>query len=297
MTQADTTNPQETAPSQTCGNCGAVTATDAITCPACGVLLAAYQAPAGAIAAAEPIPAAYDSASPSTAMGASGDTSATRDVPSAPMTGPVEAAPAPAPPVSHRPRSQSPIMDALKRTQTEDVETSTIEDSAAAATELEAMAADETDFSREVEAELAGAKVTFDGNTAVLTSEADAPPPVEHPPAVAVAPTAPAPRQRQPVRTAPRYENPVAVDTAPDSGPVKPVPTPASRFGGAFFFVVILILFFSVALRMPVLGAISGLIIAIAVVAALLKLASLSGRKTTSMPRDERWNRSRKRPR
>jgi len=75
-----------------CGRCGELNLPAAITCEACGGLLAAYQAPAGAV---------------SSASSATGSTFPDITLPPPPAPG--------APPPVHRPRSMSPIGDALRR--------------------------------------------------------------------------------------------------------------------------------------------------------------------------------------
>jgi hypothetical protein len=150
------------------------------------------------------------------------------------------------------------------------------------------MAADETDFSHEVEAELAGAKVTFDGNTAVLTTEADTPPPVDVPAAAAVTPPP------QSARTTPRYENSVTMAPPPDAGSVKPAPDLA-RYARWIPIVLVFLVFLSFARAFPAFGSLLGLVFAAAVLLVLLKLAGLGRRKTTSMPRDDQWNPPRRR--
>nr|MBA3277082.1 hypothetical protein [Chloroflexia bacterium] len=175
-----------------CGNCGVPVQPDAVTCPACGVLLAAYQAPAGA-SGNETISVA--------------DTSATHETASPAMTstaGPVGTPAKPITPLRHTPRSQSPIGDALRRSR--ESGTSGAEDLAShdAADELARMATSDSPLARAVEAELAGAKVTFDGDAAVIeTDRVDlthtpegAPVVVSHAPAIPVSPPRP-----QPVRS------------------------------------------------------------------------------------------------
>ncbi len=215
-----TIDPQSTsspsaAPS--CGNCGAAVESSSITCPACGVLLAAYQSATG-------------SSSQSSAY-SGGDSSATHHTPGAESgtgfgssaTGPstvtpgsaYEATPSPpydptppgspppyATPPTHQPRSSSPIGDALRSSQvdmTTPIQPDALVESDAPAEELTRMvssydgltgmasgedelaemASGEDELARmasggkstlaeQVEAELTGAKVVFDGADPVI---------------------------------------------------------------------------------------------------------------------------------
>ena len=171
---------------QVCGNCGATVPTEAITCPECGVLLAAYQAAGGSESLTIVVPEIPDAS----------------DIPVAEMTPPasppaVEVSPT----TSGRPAGSSPIGDALRRSRAE-VEShlspgeagarSAGDDlaSMASADDLSAMADGDDDlaemaagndelaamagggastsFEEAVNAELAGAKVVYEGGTPVI---------------------------------------------------------------------------------------------------------------------------------
>ncbi len=287
----------------TCGNCGAPVQPDAVTCPACGVLLAAYQAPAGAagneaISAPIPPPAA---------------TSATREIPSPAM--PVPVSPATASPPRHQPRSQSPIGDALRRSR--DSGSTGPQDLASddAASELARMAADDSPLAREVEAELAGAKVTFDGAAAVIqtdrvdvTHSADGAPVVAgHAPVVretpAVESVAEPSTRPQPVWPTSRVA-PVAPAGAMDT-PVGPNEGQRPALGGLdpatvvrrVPFVLIGCFVLGFGRSLPGFGGIIGVALVIGLIYVLIKVAAASSRKTTSMPRDESWHDPRSRGR
>jgi len=268
----------------TCGNCGAPVQPDAVACPACGVLLAAYQAPAGAagneaISAPIPPPAA---------------TSATREIPSPAM--PVPVSPATASPPRHQPRSQSPIGDALRRSR--ESGTSGAEDLASddAADELARMATSDSPLARAVEAELAGAKVTFDGDAAVIeTDRVDlthtpegAPVVVSHAPAIPVSPPRP-----QPVRSSSGVAPVVpAGDQRPASGGHDP-----ARVVRWVPFILIGCFVLGFGRSLPGFGGIIGVALVIGLIYVLIKVAAASSRKTTSMPRDDSWNAPRSRRR
>lgn len=129
-----------------CGNCGAATPADAITCPTCGVLLAAYQSPAGATVGDRGATAPVS-------------TSVTADVPSAlTLDSPEAGSPSVSSAVATSSASTSPIAAAMERMAATPAP-ATPDD---AADELAAMAADTSGFAQRVEADLAEAKVVFD---------------------------------------------------------------------------------------------------------------------------------------
>lgn len=307
-----------------CGNCGVPVRAADITCPACGVLLAAYQAPAGAtgneaIATAPAQPA--------------GSTSATHDVPTPAMSSPptpttLESTPGsplerPAPP-RHQPRSQSPIGDALRRSREARATGPGDLGSAEVADELARMATSDFALAREVEAELAGAKVTFDGDAAVIeTDQADlthtpegAPLVVEHASAAAD-PQASAPAtastqlpqsgsgsatsaRPQPVRPAAR------VIPAPGERTMEATATPVDQrpatghFDPATMarwipFILIGCVMLVVGRSLPGFGGLIGFALVIGLIYLLVKVAAASSRKTTTMPRDDSWSTKRSR--
>lgn len=299
--------PSPTLPAATalvCGSCGAPVAAADVTCPACGVLLAAYRPAIGSLPATEVVD----------------DTSATREIASPTMTataGPAAPASTAAPAV-HRPVSQSPIGDALRRgrfdhtlpdahDRTGEAHAAALADMADGIDELADMAdgvdelstmADGTDelaemaaagntpLAREVEAQLAGAKVTFEGAKPVITTEpAPVSPAASAPPTPVATPVPPRPVTRPARTTTQTTQGRLPVGASP------PITTPKrSGPAGGVVLALILVLFFSIVLRWPVLGSMSGIFLGIGVVYVLVKLASLSSRKTTTMPWDRSWN-------
>lgn len=224
-----------------CGNCGKGIAPDAITCPHCGVLLAAYQATIGSEALTIVIPQSPDSETPASVT-----------PPVAPIT---PTPPPPAQPTS-RPASSSPIGDALQRAHAEaqadlhrelSFGRSAAADLAAMASgnddlaemadgddELSLMAAGDDElsamagtgaggsFEEAVNAELAGAKVVFAGGTPVIeAAEVEVVAPNEGQPEVieqpAATPTTPPPPAR-PQRPAPSERGRANVTTPPTGG-------------------------------------------------------------------------------
>ncbi len=311
-----------------CGNCGAPVRAADITCPACGVLLAAYQAPAGAAGneAIATAPAQFP-----------GDTSATHDVATPAMTSPLPpTAPEPtrgspperpAPP-RHQPRSQSPIGDALRRSTEARATNPDALGSAEIADELARMATSDSALAREVEAELAGAKVTFDGDAAVIeTDQAD----LTHTPegallvgehaSAAADPQASAPgtastqfpqsgsgsatlARPQPVRpsarvTPARVDRTVETTATPVTAPVGQRPS-TGHFGPATVmrwipFILIGCVLLGVGRSLPGFGGVIGIALVIGLIYLLVKVAAASSRKTTSMPRDTTRNEPRSR--
>lgn len=278
--------PRSSVATPACGQCGAPVAPADVTCPACGVLLAAYQVPAGAGAGWMPMPAVDVPTVPAAPPTPS----------SALSTGALPPSPPPpvatvSPPVEHRPRSLSPIGDALRRSREDDSVGSALEQSASAAGTLAEMAASDSDLARDVEAELADAKVTFNAGTPVI--ETASAPDLALPPAQAALPMpVPAPSRRtdRPVRPGPDRAAP-----AP-ARPVTPAPREAtasrnqsgkSNWGP---ILVMVVLFLAVSRGLSSVGAFMGLVVMVVVVVALVRLAGLASRKTTTMPWDDAWN-------
>lgn len=338
-------DPEQTTPSADilCGACGApvVQPADA-TCPACGVLLAAYLAPSGSLGASDATPTPVAAMSP-------GDPSATRSLPSpAVVEEPGGDAPSFAsPPLTtppfqtspmHRPTSQSPIGDALRRSGSapdprksdaageDDLSkmadgNDELADMASGVDELAEMAAGgKTSLARQIEAELAGAKVTFEGARPVIDAEhveirqttGGAPPVVAskveggaETPVGGRSVGKPAAVARQPTRqsaTRGRYGQPVSIPVVPSTDATH---QPASTRGGRpvesgtvvrwLPFILIGLFIFAFGSSLPGMGGVVGFVIVVVLIYLLLKWTVASGRKTTTMPRDERWNRKKRR--
>jgi hypothetical protein len=126
------------APGPSCGNCGKTVASPDVTCPHCGVLLAAYQPPAGA---------------------ATGDAFATKPVDATPPPAPATPV-TPEPPAS--PANTAPIDPAASLTTSSPIRADAPIGSDRIADELREMAKDKSGFAAQVEAELKEAKVVFD---------------------------------------------------------------------------------------------------------------------------------------
>ncbi len=305
-------------PRPVCGNCGVYVQASDITCPACGVLLAAYQAPAGATGNAAITTAPAEPAT---------DTSATHDVAPPPIAAP------PAPPVArpapprHQPRSQSPIGDALRRSQAARDPAPADLESDRFADELARMATSDSALAREVEAELAGAKVTFDGARPVIEtdqvdvthSEDGAPVVAEHASSTSM-PTVSAPVtepgratgsdsvpvvQTQPILTSSTANPALRQHTVETTTPVGPSPSqgPATgQFDPATLvrwipFILIGCVMLGFGRSLPGFGGLIGFALVIGLIYLLVKVAAASSRKTTSMPRDDSWNTKRSRRR
>lgn len=275
-----------------CGNCGASVSVTDVICPACGVLLAAYQAPAGATGSQA---ATVDPAS------IPADTSATRPA-AAPATEPTatpepEAGLATSSPVRHVPRSRSPIGDALRRSRESGSGAANDLASEAVANELAEMAADDSALAREVEAELAGARVTFEGSQPVIgtdraeisQTETGAPVVVEHPPLPNEATPAPAQTKPSPTRTAPPVRPPVRA-AVPEPVPVQPLPAPGGFTPATLLrwlpFILVGCVMLAIGRSLPGFGGVIGFAFVIGLIFLLVKVAAASSRKTTSMPRD-----------
>jgi hypothetical protein len=267
-----------------CGNCGVAVHSSDITCPACGVLLAAYQAPAGSSAI---------------------DSSATHEIPSPSMVpdqieltapSPAQAAPANR---TERPVSQSPIGDALRRERGSLSQASAREDrrqSAETADELAQMATNTSDFAKEVDADLAGAKVTFDhGRTVIEANQADITRTPEKEPSVVVerpAPPKPTPVRSQPVRAA--EARPQADSGHVDIPTSRSAPDP-TRIGRWIPYIIFGCVFLGFTRSFSGTGLIMAIAIAIFVVFLIMKATKATSRKTTSMPRDTSWKGPRRR--
>ncbi len=275
----------------TCGNCGAAVGATDVTCPSCGVLLAAYQAAVGslggAVADTEYTPPGSDPIlsvpfTPATPV-------VDPTVPTGTIPPPSSALP---PPVVHTPASLSPIDDAMRRARGEDVEAATRETSAATAEELAQMATSDSALAQEVEAELAGAKVTFEGASPAIVTEP-----------AATAPTL--------VRRARPAEATNVVDEAPVPPPITPaprrVPVPPTVPGQApqvgpqsgrpiqwIPLIVVGVLILVVLRATSSIGGLITLLVGVLVVVWLLRLAGGAGRKTTWMPWDDSNNKTRR---
>lgn len=297
-----------------CGNCGAPVTAAAVTCPVCGVLLAAYQAPAGSssadtISGPAYMPAEDSSATHETpAASMSAETSASASAPPpaptrtpSPFSSPSATTPAFSPPSPAAPRSQSPIDDALRD-----------------ASDDSPLIEPPSDMAKAIDAELAGARVTFDGAKPVIASDQveitssgevtpartrEASPAQRLPPATAPlaqsSRPAPATTQRpapRPVQrpSAPVMDNdqtvPSPVDRPPPvtSGPDSPSRSPG-RSWAPFVVVGIVILIFSRSISGS--GAVVALIFVVGVIFILLRISGITSRKTTTMRRDDSWKR------
>lgn len=171
----------------TCGNCGAAVAATDVICPACDVLLAAYQAPTGASpvdAATQsismlgppspqpPAPAPDRPASTNPAMMATSGSGASSSSPEPSSLFASSSAALHQPP--HQPRTMSLIDDALDRIEERgssigsDVEIPSSDDVAA---ELSKMAENDSELAKDVDARLRGAKVRFDGASPTIETQ------------------------------------------------------------------------------------------------------------------------------
>jgi hypothetical protein len=185
------------APEHRCGNCSEAVASSDVTCPHCGVLLAAYQSPSGA---------------------ASGDVYATKPVdatpPPSPPTTTATAPPASAtPPASASDAGNRPTSRPTSLTSpTSPIGSDSIAD------ELREMAKDESGFAAQVEAELKEAKVVIDegGGSRIETA-----PTV---PDVVVAPTGEAGKASAAAATPQSKPQPVRVIRASEQAEAKPDP-------------------------------------------------------------------------
>jgi len=360
-----TDQPGSPSPALTCGNCGKPVAATEVICPSCGVLLAAYQAPAGAAAAVTPVSfPTYEPPSPPVTATEPDAANAPPQV-SSPAVDPSPAPPAPPP--THAPRSQSPIGDALRRSAETGIGrggedtggharymdeiarmsrpadelasmadgTDELADMADGADELADMAGgnDEladmaagghTTLAQQVEAQLTGARVRFDGPEPVIdveiekeprTAAPDATPPAHAataaplttpakpaaPPATTASTARPGLDSRPPIAWVGEAQ-PADKATTPERRSVygRPVtdwggadPTPARRAIPALPWVPIVIavcLILGMARAIPAAGGIMGFLLVIALVWGLLKWTSATSRKTTSMPKDADWN-------
>lgn len=196
---------------QFCGNCKSPVDPTEIVCPHCGVLLAAYASISGASAPESPAKDVPGTSPASPSPTASSPAPAPIPTPAVTTQPPVEvAAPPPTPALSpamspplHRPSSQSPIGDALKQSHRQSQrdlgqlgdepdaltrmvdEASDLTDMADGEDELSEMASGHDELARmaaggdatlaeQVEAELTGATVRFDGAAPVIEASEDA---------------------------------------------------------------------------------------------------------------------------
>lgn len=192
-----------------CGNCGGTVSRDDVVCPACGVLLAAYRAPDGATVGTRAATRPVASPAPETdALSAMPD-----PMPASP---PPPAVPSLSATPRHTPRSMSPIGDALNRMRRAETTIGTMSDGLAsmdAADELATMATSDSELSRQIDAQLSGAKATFDGATPAITSDPDAAPTPSAPATVPV-PAAARGNASQPAATARTASQPAPVTRA-----------------------------------------------------------------------------------
>jgi len=289
MPKAGTAIPNPSVPDRSCGNCGAAVAATDITCPACDVLLAAYQAPAGST---------------------SSETAATHDVPSPAMTPEPPTAPEPSPAIDpragQRPPSRSPIGDALRRDRGS-LERTTAQNMSnqreTQAREEADTATGASDFEKEVNAELTGARVTFDhGRSVIETDQVDITQTPEGEPSVVAerpapivsraAPAKPLPIRAQPVTTATVRAEPVP--DYPDMQVPRAAPDP-SRIGRWLPYIIFGCVFLGFARSFSGTGVVIGIMIVGAVIFLLMRATRATSRKTTSMPRDTNWKGPRRR--
>ncbi len=278
-----------------CGNCGTTVPADAVMCPNpnCGVLLAAY-APAttAPVSASLTSATAYEPGTSATRGVPSievvpADTSETHETPTASMIEPAAAISIPDPAPAQTPASA--IDAALRRSSATDLVTSALDQSASTADELGRMAADNSRLGKEIRAGMEGAKVTFSGTTPVITTDSE-----EIALGSAGADASRAAR-RQP-RRVPAKAPTVGRDAqepernVPEPDPTPPLrrPTSAPGLPGWLPIAFIVFLFYTVGRGFSNLGPAVGLIVVIAMVVLLLRMAGTSSRKTTSMPQDDR---------
>lgn len=353
MPDTAATPPVEPQATLTCGNCGVEVRASDVMCPSCGGLLAAYKSYA-------------DSTTQTTALAdaPTADTSATRSDAWSPMTSAssntIRESPSAAPTFStptfrppsfatrpaHQPRTQSPIGDALRKsraTTDRDLHHGSREDAAMLADmadqydELADMASGNDELARmasgggstlaeEVEAELAGAKVRFDGSTPVITHDpaaASKPEPVPKPArvptpspfrgdkapapqssAAAPAPSPladmvsgastprPSPRPR-PVVTGPTQQLTEVGKRAGTPPRIHVTPTPGNV--GGWVPLVAVGAFVLVAARgSSGVGAFIGIVLVLGLIFLLLRWTASTSRKTTTMPRDDKTKRRRR---
>ncbi|HYI25423.1 MAG TPA: hypothetical protein VD767_08450, partial [Thermomicrobiales bacterium] len=276
-----------------CGNCGAAVTTGDVTCPACGVLLAAYQAPDGSLGGDTPAANAAPSYAPPPPVPDAFSVPPSPDRTVSPP--PVSNAPTAS---SRRPVANSPMDDALRRVRDEDVETAALETSAARADELATMAADNSTLAQEVEAELAGARVTFDGGTpAIVTSPTPATPsavPEVETTATAAALDSPSAPPATP-RTRPQRTPVPQPSASPSRGPAPQVRPQSSRPISWLPIIVIVVVFLVVGRALSSVGSLMALIFGIIAVIVLLRMAAtMTGRKTTAMPWEDSSRKTRR---
>jgi hypothetical protein len=163
------------------------------------------------------------------------------------------------------------------------------------------MAADDSALARDVEADLAGARVTFDGNEPVIeTDRVDightgdgAPVVVPHDPVPAPVAATPATTPLTPTASAPVTE-PVAtpVPSGQPPGPGSLTPATLVRW---IPFILIGCFVLGIGRSLPGFGGVLGFVLVFGLIYVLVKVAAASSRKTTSMPRDDTWNAGRSR--
>ncbi len=329
MSDSEQPTPEDANP---CGNCGALTQLVDVTCPSCGVLLAAYLAPRGATGASL---APATSATVTTA----GDTSATHDVPSPSMTAdpaggnttvaPMYSTPSFTTPALesspfHQPKSRSPMSDALQGpgdrpgSGNDAVGTDELTKMADGKDELSHMASGSDELAemaagggasltKQIEAELAGARVTFDGDEPVIDSDqiAITQTPGSEPSFVETRTGSNRVPGVDEVTTSQSAERRGLYDQT-ISGAVGDSDQRGSSSGhGSGFdpnavvrwlpFVLIGLFILGFGRSLPGMGGVIGFVLVAGLIYLLLKWTAASSRKTTSMPRDESWNRKKRR--
>lgn len=291
-----------------CGNCGGAISGNDVVCPACGVLLAAYRAPDGATVGTRAATRPVASPAPETdALSAMPD-----PMPASP---PPPAVPSPSATPRHTPRSMSPIGDALNRTRRAETTIGTASDgvaSEAAADELATMATSDSELSRQIDAQLSGAKATFDGATPAITSDPDAAP-TPSAPATVPGPAAArgnASQSAAAARTASQPAQAAAIERIRlareeqrlRDAAVERVRTQHPRRGGAQvgvptkvlraapFILILIFILLGFNRVMALVGIAFTIGAGLLLVVVLLNLTSRTGRKTGDMPRDDRFD-------
>lgn len=214
----------------------------------------------------------------------------------------------------------SPIGDALNRARDAETTIGTPSDqlgSEDTADELATMASTDSELSRQIDAQLSGAKVTFDGVTSTITPEPDAPPaaaptatPATQPAAVVQADT-----PRQPAATAQTAaierirlarEEQRSRDAAAGAQPGTsgrfparlrtPASSPDSGLGKtvriAPFVLIAMFILLGFDRMIAMFGVIFGIGAGLLLLVIILRQASRTGRKTTDMPKDDQFDRS-----
>lgn len=302
-----------------CGNCGGAISGNDVVCPACGVLLAAYRAPDGATVGTRAATRPVTSPAPETdALSAMPD-----PMPASP---PPPAVPSLAATPRHTPRSMSPIGDALNRARQAETTIGTASDGVAsedAADELATMANPDSELSRQIDAQLSGAKAMFDGATPAITSDPDEAP-THAAPATVPVPAAARGNASQTAATARPASQPAPVTRAtgessaqaaaierirlareeqrlrdaavervrtqhPRRG-VAQVGVPTKVLRAAPFILIAMVMLLRFDRLMVLFGILFAIGAGLLLLVVLLNLTSRTGRKTGDMPRDDRFD-------